>query len=140
MSKSGFRPCAARVSDKIRKILSSNFAVIMPFSAEAVFDSTSAFLVLGKGFQYVLLKFAGRVGGSSISAIYYIYLLFRLRRLLCLVPDSIYSHFVCVHVQNAPFSSLFCSSVKTGGEVVALLRRARRRLFSFLSVFFCILV
>ena len=59
MSKIGFRPCAARVSDKIRKILSSNFAVIMPFSAEAVFDSTSAFMVLGKGFQYVMLKFAG---------------------------------------------------------------------------------
>ena len=107
MSKSGFRPCAARVSEKIRKILSFVFAVVMPISVEAVFDSTSAFLVLGKGFQYVMLKFAGRVGGSAISAIYYIYLLFRLRRLLCLVPDSIYSHFVCVHVQNAPFSSLF---------------------------------
>ena len=34
MSKSWFRPCAARVSEKISKFLSSNFAVIMPFSAE----------------------------------------------------------------------------------------------------------
>ena len=59
MSKSGFRPCAARVSEQIRKILSFVFAVVMPISVEGVFDGTSAFLVLGKGFQYVMLKFAG---------------------------------------------------------------------------------
>ena len=86
MSKSGFRPCAARVSEKIRKILSVVFTVVMPISVEAVFDSTSAFLVLGKGFQYVVGQGRGQCHFRFLFA-------FSLARVTLSRPDSIYSHF-----------------------------------------------
>ena len=109
MSKSGFRPCAARVSEKIRKILSFVFAVVMPISVEAVFDSTSAFLVLGKGFQYVVGQGRGQCHFRFLFA-------FSLARVTLSRPDSIYSHFCLRACAECTVLEPFCSTVKTGGS------------------------